>query len=183
MGNNGIKSSDVPSLYYSLFNNNYLPNSYKYLIRSKSVHFTLILIEALLNIFQELYIFVKGYNLEKDKQLYFYQFLIFIPEKIQNMPLIFKILIVLIYILGFDAIYYFLGKIECKKKKIHIVILYNIIELLYFRTSMLLFSNTSRRPSYTYFLILLLLLIPHSHTILLNSLFYNFLFFKYLIQY
>jgi len=161
MGNNEIKCSDVPSSYYSLYNNNYLPNSYKYIIRSKTVHFIVILIETLFNIFQELYIFVKEYNPEKDDQLYYYNFLTFIPEHLQNIPLIFNILIVLIYIVVFEVIYYFLGKFECKKEEIHIFILYNIIELLYFRISMIVFLNIFCCLSYTYFFILLLLLIPH----------------------
>ena len=161
MGNNEIKSSDVPSSYYSLYNNNYLPNSYKYIIRSKTVHFIAILIETLFNIFQELYIFVKEYNPEKDEKLYYYYFLTFIPDHLHNIPLIFNILIVLIYIVVFEVIYYFLGKFECKKEEIHIFILYNTIELLYFRISMIVFLNIFCCLSYTYFFILLLLLIPH----------------------
>ena len=59
MGKNEKKNSEAPNAYYSLHNNNYLPNCYRYLIRSKSVHLIVTLIETLFNIIQELFILLK----------------------------------------------------------------------------------------------------------------------------
>ena len=114
MGNNEIKDSEIPDSYFSLYNNNYLANCYNYLIRSKSVHFIISLIEALINIIQELFIFQKAYNIEQKNQNNFWKFIFFIPGKIESLAMIIKIMIVLIYIIVFDIIYYFLGKLKYK---------------------------------------------------------------------
>ena len=171
MGNKQIKDSDAPNAYYSLYNNNYLANCYKYLIHSKSIHFIASLIETLFNIIQELYIFHREYNLEKDKKNKILEFLIFIPEHIDTLSMVFKALIILLYIIVFDIIYYYLGKIKYKKENIYIIILYNIIELFFFRISMILFLNIYCCLSYIYFFLFLLLLFPH-----LYITFYHFLY-------
>ena len=80
MGNNQQKDSEVSNEYYSLYNNNYLVNCYKYLIRSKTVHFIVTFIEILLNISQELYIFSRSYNLEKNNQNNTLKIILFIPQ-------------------------------------------------------------------------------------------------------
>ena len=116
MGNKQIKDSDAPNAYYSLYNNNYLANCYKYLIHSKSIHFIASLIETLFNIIQELYIFHREYNLEKDKKNKILEFLIFIPEHIDTLSMVLKALIILLYIIVFDIIYYYLGKMKYKKE-------------------------------------------------------------------
>ena len=171
MGNNEVKDSEIPDSYFSLYNNNYLANCYNYLIRSKSVHFIISLIEALINIIQELFIFQKAYNIEQKNQNNFWKFIFFIPGKIESLAMIIKIMIVLVYIIVFDIIYYFLGKLKYKKDDIYFSILYNIIELFYFRISVLLFLNVYFCLSYIYFFILLILLIPHLY---LSS--YHFLY-------
>ena len=161
MGNYQAKNSEIPISYFSLYNSNYLNNCHKYLIRSKYIHFIITLIETLLNINQELYIFYIENNLEKNNANNFVQFLLFIPENIQGLPMIIKIIIVLLYILIFDTIYYFLGKLKYKNDNIYLSILFNIIELFYFRISMLIFLNVFFCLSYIYFVLLLVLLIPH----------------------
>ena len=104
MGNNQTKDSEIHIPYFPLYNSNYLNNCYKYLIRSKSVHFIITLIESLLNIIQELYIFYMENNLNKNSGNDYIKFLLFIPEHIQGLPMIIKIIIVLLYILIFDVI-------------------------------------------------------------------------------
>ena len=175
MGNKKIKDSEAPNSYYSLYNNNYLANCYKYLIRSKTVHFITSLIETLLNIGQELFIFYRGYNLDNNNSNTFIKIILFFPENIERLSMIIKILIVIIYITLFDLLYYFLGKFKYKKEGIYILILYNIFELIYFRISMLLFLNIFFCLTYIYFFILLVLLFLHlyitSHHFLYNHLY------------
>ena len=175
MGNNQTKDSEIHIPYFPLYNSNYLNNCYKYLIRSKSVHFIITLIESLLNIIQELYIFYMENNLNKNSGNDYVKFLLFIPEHIQGLPMIIKIIIVLLYILIFDVIYYFLGKLKFKKDNIYLSILFNIIELFYFRVSMLLFLNVFFCLSYIYFFIFLIVLIPHLYITSFHF-FYNHLY-------
>ena len=176
MGNVHYKNPEVPNSYYSLYYNNYLVNSYKYLIRSQYVHFLISLIEILLNIIQELDIFLKDYIPEKPYQKKFMNIVTFIPEKMKNLSMLIKIVIVLLYILIFDSIYYVLGKVRYKKKNIYFSIFINIIELFYFRISMLFLLNIFLCLSYYYIVILLLLIFPHLYIIIYHFL-YNHLYF------
>ena len=171
MGHEKMKDSEIPSSYYSLYNNNYLANCYKYLVRSKFLHFLAILLETLLNIFQELHIYMKDYEPKKDEYKIFFDFFQITSEKFQNLSSLIKILIILLYIIVFDVIYYFLGKIKCKKDNIYISILFNIIEIFFFRISMLFILNIYFCLSYKYFFILLILIISH-----LYITFYHFLY-------
>ena len=153
--------SEVPNAYYSLYNNNYLPNCYKYLIRANLFHFVFTFLETLLNIIQELYIFLKGYNPEKEDERNTLNVLTFFPEHIKNLSIEIKVLIVLLYLLIFDGVYYILGKYKCKKSNIYISILFNFIELFYFRISMLLFLSVYCCLSSLCIVIFLFLLVPH----------------------
>ena len=92
MGNIENKDSEFPGAYYSLYNNNYLINSYKCLLRSKLIHFFMTLIEILLNIIHALYIFLKKYNLEKKENIKYIKILSFFPNHIQNLSIIIRIL-------------------------------------------------------------------------------------------
>ena len=184
MWNDEKKNSEIPNAYYSLYNNNYLANCYKYMIRVKSVHFIVTLIEILLNILQELFITFKEYNAENHFQKTFLKLLDFIPEKIKELSMMIRIIIILLYILVFDGIYYFLGKIRCKKDYIYFIILFNIIELFFFRISMLLFLNIFCSLSYYYFLLFFILLLFHlyitSYHFLYNHL---YVFVPFFIEY
>jgi len=128
-----MKNSKVPNAYYSLYNNHYLANSYKCIIRTRLVHFLVTLIEVLLNIIQQLYIFVTRYNLEKNAQKSMFKTLLFFPELIHNINNVVKILLILFYVIFFHSTYFILGKYKYKKDDLLIIILYNIIELIYFR--------------------------------------------------
>ena len=52
----------VPDIYKKISSDNYLINSYNSLFRSKAVYFFIILIENLLNLFQQLETFIRGFN-------------------------------------------------------------------------------------------------------------------------
>ena len=170
-----MKKSSIPNAYYSLYNNYYLANSYKCLIRSRFVHFLVTFIEILLNIIQELYIFVTRYNIEQNAHKNLFKIFLYFPELIHNLTTIIKILLILFYVIIFLIIYYFLGKFKYKKDNLYITILYNIIDLFYFRILMILFLDFFCSLSYTYFFILLLLVISHLY-ITFYHFFYNHLY-------
>ena len=175
MGNVHYKNPEVPNSYYSLYYNDYLVNSYKCLIRSQYVHFLISLIEIILNIIHELDIFLKGYTPQKPNEKRIMNILTFIPEKVKNLSMVFKALIVLLYILIFDGIYYFLGKKKYKKKNVYFTIFINIIELFFFRISMLFLLNIFFYLSYFYIIILLLIVSPHLYITVYHFL-YNHLY-------
>ena len=156
-----MKKSSVPNAYYSLYNNYYLTNSYKCIIRSRTVHFLFALIEVLLNISQELYIFVTKYNLEQNAHKNLFRFFLFFPEYIHNLTTVIKIILILFYVIVFIIIYFFLGKFKYKKDNLYTTILYNILDLFYFRILMIFFLDLFFCLPYTYFFILLLLVISH----------------------
>ena len=184
MWNDEKKNSEIPNAYYSLYNNNFLANCFKYMIQAKSVHFIATIIEILLNIIQELFIVLRKYNPENNFQKNFLKILAYIPEHIKELSMIIRIVIILLYILVFDCIYYFLGKFKCKKDSIYFSILYNIIELFFFRISMLLFLNIFCSLSYYYFILFFILLIAHlyitSYHFLYNHL---YIFVPFFIEY
>ena len=175
MGNVHYKNPEVPNSYYSLYYNNYLINSYRYLIRTKYIHFLVSLIEVLLNIIHELDIFLKGFTPENSYQKKFMNILLFLPRKVQNLPMVIKALMVLLYIIIFDAIYYLIGKRKTKKKNVYFTIFINVIELFYFRISMLFLLNTFFCLSYIYIVILLLIVLPHLYITIYHFL-YNHLY-------
>ena len=164
-------NSEVPNAYYSLYNNNYLPNSYKYLIRAKLFHFIDAFLETILNIIQELYIFLKGYNSESKDENNILNILTFFPELMKNLSKEIKIIIVILYIIVFDGVYFILGRYKFKKRNKYISILFNFIELFYFRISMLLFLGIYCSLSTLSCFIFLFILVPH-----LYITFYHFLY-------
>ena len=175
MGNIENKDTDLPEAYYSLYNNNYLINSYKCLIRSKLIHFLVTLIEIIYNIFEELRLFLKDYNPENKNEEKFINILLYFPKTLENLSTAIKILIVLLYIIVFDAIYFFLGKIKIKKKNKFIEFLYNLIDLFYFRISLLIFLNIYFSQSPICIFILLVFLIFHLYITIFHFL-YNRLY-------
>lgn len=71
-----MSDGEIPDIYIKVISNHYLSNCYKYLIRSKIIHFLLILMEILLNTFQEMDIIFRDFSpvnqSEKKKHIKFY---------------------------------------------------------------------------------------------------------------
>ena len=112
-----IYGKDVPKIYKEINSHNYLINCYKHLTRIKGIHFLFILIELLLNIFQELETFVRNFRLDNisknDKnKLNLVSIIIQSFEKIQA---IIKLIAIILYIILFDGFYIF---IKIKKFKL-----------------------------------------------------------------
>ena len=164
----------VPKLYQKMNSDNYFVNCYKYLIRSKSIHFLFILIEMLLNIIQELETFIKGFNIKNNQQKFYYNS--YITEQFEKLSIEIKIIILILLIAISNSVYIILTKINMKKKMIIISILSNVLELFYFRTIMLIFLNIFFTLPNIIFLLSLVILIYHIYLIV-NNFLYNHLYY------
>ena len=165
----------VPKLYQEIKSDNYLVNCYKNLVRSKSIYFLFILIENILNIFQELETFISGFNSETSQNNKF-NYISYITEHFDKLAISIKIIILLFLIIIPDSLYFFLSKKYFQKNYISISIISNLLELFYFRTIFIIFLNLFFTLPNIYFLISFILLIPHIYLIIKNFL-YNHLYY------
>ena len=166
--------SVVPKLYQEIKSDNYLVNCYKYLVRSKSIYFLFILIEMLLNIFEELETFIRGFNSEASQNKLNY--ISYITNQYDKLAISLKIVIILFLIIIPDSLYFVLCKKSFKKNYISISIISNVLELFYFRTILIILLNLFFTLPNIYFLISLVFLIPHINLIIKNFL-YNHLYY------
>ena len=135
-------SSEIPLISKIINSNNYFLNSYRLLTRSKTIHFISILIEIMINIFQEIEIFYRGYKREKiEKRFLGFTFILFINNTFDSLKTIIKIFIIIIYVIIIDFLYIFFEKTNYKIKHIRNMIIINILDLFCFRTFMLIFLN------------------------------------------
>jgi len=119
---------------------NYLINSYISLTRIKSIHFLFIFFEILLNIFQELDIFVRSLKLE-SKTDFNLNIISSITNKLEKFSP-FVLLLILIFIIAiFDSLYVFIKLKNFKTNHIYLIIIINFLELIFFRAGSLLLFN------------------------------------------
>ena len=132
---------EISKIEKNINSDNYFINCYENLIRAKVVHFVFILIEILLNILQELEIFIRGFNEEniskKDMGLNLVSILTNLFDKL---PTFGKLIIIIFYISFIGILYYFIKKMF-KIKYIYIKIGVNFLEIFFFRTFTLIFFN------------------------------------------
>ena len=163
----------IPKIYKEINSDNYLINCYKHLIRSKVIHFFFILIEILLNIFQEIETFIKDFDTEKKtNDVKFFSFI----EQLYKIPVIAKIIILLFFIIVFDLLYIFLGKKNYRNKFTVTSIILNFLEIFYFRTIMIILFDLFFSLDHVLFLVSCLFLIPHIYFII-NNFLYNHLYY------
>jgi len=147
-------SSEIPRISKIINSNNYLLNSYRLLTRSKTIHFISILIEMMINIFQEIEIFYRGYKRDKNEKRFLgFSFILFINNAFDNLKAIIKLFIIIIYVILIDFLYIFFEKKNFKIKHIRNMIIINILDIFCFRTVMLIFLNfffTSNRIIYNW---------------------------------
>ena len=168
-----MHDSVIPKIYKEINSDNYLVNCYKYIIRSKALHFLFILIELLLNIFQELETFIKDYDSKTVNKNLKYISIISILNKIS---ISIKIVILIVFVISISLLYYFISKKTFRKKYISISIIINFLELFYFRTIMIIILNIFFSLSNTTFLLLCLMVVPHIYSIM-NNFIYNHLYY------
>ena len=153
---------------------NYLVNSYKTLTKVKSIHFLFILIEIMINIFQELEIFFKVFYSEEIP--YGLNYITKIINLFDKLSIKVKLIIIILYIIIFDSVYITLKTKKFKRNYIIFIILVNILELLFFRTFMLIVLNFIFKLSNLYFIFICIFLIPHLYLTLKHFL-YNHLYY------
>ena len=164
----------VNDICKKISSDNYLINCYNFLFKSKAIHFLFILIEMLLNIFQEIDIYINGFN--STKKQFRFNLISYITYQFNKLSSILKLLMLLLLIILFDLLYYLLGKRKFKANYTIISIALNILELVYFRTIMIILLNLFYTLPNIYYLIVLLFLIPHIYLIL-NNFIYNHLYY------
>ena len=165
---------EKPKIYKKINSENYLVNCYKYLMRTKTILFILILIEMILNLIQQLETYLKLSILENSKNKKYYIISSIIKQfgKIQK-PI--KIVIILLILIITSVFYFIISKKRFTSNYITITFM-NILELFYFRTIMIIFLNIYFSLPNLYYLFGLILLIPHLYLII-NNFLYNHLYY------
>ena len=107
---------------------NYLINSYLCLTRIKSVHFLFILIEILLNIFQELDIFVNGLKLVNISNTDFnFNVVSLITREFEKLSSFVNLLSLIFIIAILDSLYLFIKLKKFKIIHIYLIIIINFL--------------------------------------------------------
>ena len=169
--------NDAPEMYKEINSNNYLSNCYKHLIKVNGIHFIFILIEILLNIFQAIEIFINSYQISYDKnnnsRLKIVYYIIKKFDKIKNLI---KLIIIFSFIVIFDLLYIILKRKSFKIRLIRISIIVNILEIIIYRTIMIIFLNLVFTLEKEALLMGLIILFPHIF-LTFNNFAYNHLYY------
>ena len=120
-----MKDEENISKIQDIGNNNYLLNAYLHLIRIEFVHFFISLIEIIMNIMQEWIIFINKNSKKEKSKNNFINIIIMIPDKINSLSTLLKIIIIILYSAIFDLFYIFLAKRELSRKHSSISVLIN----------------------------------------------------------
>ena len=160
-----MKDEENISKIQDIGNNNYLLNAYLHLIKIEFVHFFISLIEIIMNIMQEWIIFINKNSYKEKSKNNFINIIIMIPDKINSLSTLLKIIIIILYSAIFDLFYIFLAKRELSRKHSSISVLINFFEFFYFRISMLVSLNILFSLHYVQFILLLVLFFPHINLI------------------
>jgi len=164
----------TPKIYEKINSDNYLINSYEHLTRIKALHFLFILIEMIINTFQELEIFLRDLSSKEIKNNFNY--ISRFVQLLDNFSIVIRFFIIILIVLIFDFIFVYLRKKRFKKKYIIVTILINILELFYFRPFMLIYLDLLFSLPDLYFLFGILLFIPH-FCLTINHFLYDHLYY------
>ena len=168
---------NIEQHYKEINSNNYLSNCYRHLTKSKVIHFLFLLIEILINLFQELDTFLRDFKPGNEEQKpNKISFISSITEIFKKIPELLKLSIMILFVMIFDLIYLFLQRKNFLKNYIYISIIINILELLYFRIFVLIFFNLIFSLTKIYLIVSLIIFLPHVFLII-NNFLYNHLYF------
>ena len=166
-----MSDKDIINIHKKIISNHYLSNCYQCLIRLKAIHFFLILIELLLNTFQLLDIVQRDYMpINKEETINALNYIHYINIEFNTLSNSKKLIIIFLFTLIFDLLYIFIKRNNFKKKRIYILIIINILELFYFRTTQLILLNLLFSFKNNYLLISFLIFLPHIYLIIDNFL-------------
>ena len=168
---------EISEIDKNINSDNYLINCYENLIRIKVFHFLFLLIEILLNVLQELEVFIRGFTEEnitkKNTGLNFFSLC---TNAFDKLPTYGKLIIIIFYISIIELIYYLIKKRKFKKNHICIKITINFLEIFFFRTFTLIFLNFFFTLEKEYFLLGCLFLFPYM-ILIINNFRYNHLYY------
>ena len=169
-----MEENDNFEKYFNLINDNYLVNAYKHIIKSKFINFIFTLIEILINILQELSIFINGYDFDSKNK--FVNFIVSIPKITIGIKKSIKLATIIVYTIFFELLYLYLTKRKIKKQLKVYILLFNIIEFLFFRLFMLFYLDMIF-SFYNFYLILVFVLFFHHIFFIWNHFLYNHLYY------
>ena len=159
---------EISKIEKKINSDNYLINCYENLIRIKVVHFIFILIEILLNILQELEVFIRGFKEENiSKKNMGLNFVSILTNLFDILPTIGKLIIIIFCISFIEILYYFIKK-SFKKNYIYIKIGVNFLEIFFFRAFTLIFLNFFFTLEKEFFLFGCLFLFPYIFLVINN---------------
>ena len=156
--------------------NNYLINSYISLTRIKSIHFLFIFLEILLNIFQELDIFVRSLKLE-SKTDFNLNIISLITIKLEKFSPIVLFLLFIFIIIIFDSLYIFMKLKKFKANHIYLIIIINFLELIFFRAGSLILFNLFFCLKENFIIIGYMFFITHLYLVFNNFIFNHLYYF------
>ena len=164
--------------YKSLKYDNYLINSYISLTRIKSIHFLFIFIEILLNIFQELDIYVRTLKQENSSKSDFnFNIISLITSKLEKLsPFVYLLLLIFIMFI-FDSLYIVMKLKKFKINHVYLIIIINFLELFVFRTGSLILFNLFLGVKKDLIIIGFIFLIMHLYLVCNNFLFNHLYYF------
>ena len=165
-------SEENPHINQKIYSDNYLLNCYNHLIKKKEIHFLLIIIEILLNIFQEFEIFVNGLNSTTNNKFIFFN----INNFLEKISIVNKLLIIVSSIITFDLLYIIIKIKKFNIKYIIIYIIINVLEMFWFRTFNIIIFSLFFKLNKEFFIIGLIFIIPHIYLII-NNFFNNHLYY------
>ena len=157
---------------------NYLSNCYRRLIRSKIIHFLLLLIDFILILSQEIDILNRGFKTrynKKEEEIIISPIIILLL-KLDNIPKYINCLIVILSMLIFDSMYIILCKLDIKNNYKSLYVLVNILELFYFRIYILFLYTLLFTLPNLYFFSSFVISLPHTYLII-NNFLYNHLYY------
>ena len=168
---------DIITIYHHIKSNHYLSNCYRHIINSKIIHFFIIIIEVALNVFQELDIILRDFSgLYEDARFKKFNYINSIITEFNKLSNFIKLIIIIIFVLIFDFLYILLQRYNFAIRRIHIMIIINILELIYFRLIESIFLSLLFSFRKLYLLVCMILLLPHMFLII-NNFMYNHLYY------
>ena len=146
-----MNDDNIPEKFSSIRDNNYLVNAYKYVIKVELTHFITALIETILNIIQELNIFLHKNNSDFNCNHHFLDSILRFHNEINDLSTLIRLIILLVISSFFNMLYLFLSKKKFNRKSRSLSLLFNLLELFYFRIFMLVSLNIFFSLHYIYF--------------------------------
>ena len=169
-------TKELSSIDKKMKEDNYFINCYRLLIRSKFIHFLLLLIEILLILLQEIDIFQRGFKpMYNTNGEIIISPIILLIKKFNNFPDYVNFLITVLSMIIFDTLYLLLCRKDIRKKNIYYKIIINLLEFFFFRIYVLFFYSLLFILTKLYFLTSFILSLYHAYLII-NNFLYNHLY-------